>query len=497
MHNHRSGWATRREILLIGLFAVAGLAAQLMVLGPGFPFDDAYIVQHNARALHAGRDLNFAAPPLAGSTSTVHTILVAALMLVLPGLWAQAAAGWIAVALYAGALLALARTYGLSKWHAAALLLLGFTIARTPQQLLNGLETGLALAAVTWSVVLISGSRVQRATPMVAGTLPFIRPELVTLSVLLLATQLWHRRASGDSAWHRAFAIDLGICALAVLPWAAVNVMFAGSLVPGTIAAKAAYFAEACLPASKRTMLAGGGLLRFGIDAGVVVAAVPLLVLCWPGRAGLLLFGALVLVYWRVLPGALHHYDGRYLYVLIPFLILAPICALERVRLRRLFALVLPIAATQSAITTWSHWDDHLEHLRFTETALAPTSAWVREHVPPDAPTLVHDIGFVAYATDNRLVDLVGLKTPASLAMHLRYTLPSCGADRALAVRAVAAAAGAEYVIILDEWDLIFGLSAGLGPHVLLWQSAPGKRHYSVYRLQGVPGPPIARPFAE
>jgi hypothetical protein len=78
-------------------------------------------------------------------------------------------------------------------------------------------------------------------------------------------------------------------------------------------------------------------------------------------------------------------------------------------------------------------------------------AAWVRANVPPGQPVLIHDAGVISYASDAKLVDVVGLKTPSAIAEHLRFTLPSGGARRAEAVAEIAKRSGVRYAVILDD----------------------------------------------
>ena len=62
-----------------------------------------------------------------------------------------------------------------------------------------------------------------------------------------------------------------------------------------------------------------------------------------------------------------------------------------------------------------------------------------REMVPVPATirlvkVMVHDAGYVGFAARQRIVDLVGLKTPSSLEPHRELTWKSCGAGRGTAI---------------------------------------------------------------
>ena len=135
------------------------------------------------------------------------------------------------------------------------------------------------------------------------------------------------------------------------------------------------------------------------------------------------------------------------------------------------------------------HWNDE-------SSDREAAAHWVREHVAADRTLLVQDAGVFAVETGNPLVDLVGLKTPASIEAHRRWTLPSCGADRALAVAEIARSSQAGVLIVTTDWDRAFTLTAGLrrqGIEVTEIRPAPaGQFGYAVYRLDY----PASRPSA-
>ena len=132
-------------------------------------------------------------------------------------------------------------------------------------------------------------------------------------------------------------------------------------------------------------------------------------------------------------------------------------------------------------------WIDQTEVSRES----AATAVWVDTYVPHDAVLLVHDAGVISELAHRRAVDLVGLKSPASVGAHLRSTWPSCGADRSIAVAAIARAAGASYVVVDASWDRAFGLVQGLsaqGFRLTLERPSPVSNGYVVYRLWQRPG---------
>ena len=453
------------------LVLLAALLHRVLLGPPVFPMDDAYITLHNAQVLHWGHDPNYpGTPALAGATSAVHLALVALLMFALPPTTALWTALWLATLAYALGLVRLARVHQASSPQALLLVLVGLAAGQTPHQLMNGLETGLMLAAVTWALALASEPERRppeeptRAAPprlwlpCLCGLLPFIRPDLLPLSLGLLALQAGrHRRAAGS--WlgaARPLLTDLGLVLACAAPWALWYGLTLGTPYPGTVEAKRLFFAQDMFPAPVRTALVGKDLGLFAADVGLLFLCVPLLGRTGAGRVGLLWASLLVGAYWLRFPDALGFYEGRYLYPLLPLLLLGAASAFRAGRTRA--SALLPATATallllclvQSCWRAPDFWARHQAFCGFTRHDLAGTAAWCRAHLPPGSTLLVHDAGYIAYATRFRLIDLVGLKTPGSVAAHRALTHPSAGRLRAAAVSRIALQTHPDYLLVLS-----------------------------------------------
>ncbi|MCB9610812.1 MAG: hypothetical protein H6716_29780, partial [Polyangiaceae bacterium] len=189
------GWLTepasprrqRQFYWFLSLGALAGAVYHLTRPGePMFPFDDSYITLHNAQVLLSGHDANYeGVSALYGATSLPHLVLVALALLVLPPPHALLLTQWLAVWVYAVGLLLLAFVHRTSSVFAVALTITGLGVGLSVHQLFNGLETGLALAGMVWTLVLASPSVPRRPLllAVLLGTLPFFRPEFFAFSV--------------------------------------------------------------------------------------------------------------------------------------------------------------------------------------------------------------------------------------------------------------------------------------------------------------------------
>ena len=475
---HRGGADRLLYASVTLLVLLAGLLHRVLFGPPVFPVDDAYITLHNAQVLHWGHDPNYpGTPALAGATSAVHLALVALLLFVLSPPNALYTALWLATLAYALGLVRLARVHGGSPAQALLLVLVGLAAGQVPHQLMNGLETGLALAAVTWALALAAEpqqvrrgdaappARLAAWLPCLCGLLPFLRPDLLPISLALLLLQAArHRRAAGS--WRgaaRPILTGPGLALLCAAPWALWYGLNLGTPYPSTMEAKRLFFAQDVSPLPLKAQMIGKDLAAFAADLGLVTLCALLLIRTSLGRLGLLSALALIGAYWLRFPGAFGFYEGRYLYPLLPLLLYGAAAAFRAgPRLRTAATALLVLCLMQSYWRAPDFWARHQVFCGFTRHDLAGTAAWCNANLPPDATVLVHDAGYISFGTRLHLVDMVGLKTPASVAAHRALTEPSGGARRGEAVSRIALQNRCDYLVVLDGWEGAFGLTSGL-----------------------------------
>jgi hypothetical protein len=457
---------------------------------PVFPINDAYITLHNARTFLGQPDANFAVPALVGATSTVHAVLVALVGLLLPLPWALDTTLWLGVLLYATGVCTLARMAGSRPLPAVLFTAAALLAGRTVYQLLNGLETGLAMGAIVWAFVAASTSGRRAALTLAAlcGLLPFLRPELIALSLLLLPIPAIRLARSGQ--WKEAARLLLQCVVLAVAcaaPWLLLNLWNAGAAFPATVGAKQAWFAERDLPLATKRVWVGGEMRSFLLSFGAI--SVLALLLVWrtlAGMAGAMFAAAVVAAFWINMPGGLGHYHQRYLFVVAPVLVFAA-AGIFRHAPRRWHYVVASALLAQCALFSGAAFQESERSMSWTRSELSSVAAWSRANLPPDSVMLIHDAGYIAWATPFRMVDLVGLKTPASIDLHRQITLPSGGERRAEAIELIAMHAKATHLVVLDSWDQIFHIREGLVAHG--WAAEPARTSgaYKVYRLSRPP----------
>lgn len=466
---------------------------------PTFPVDDAYITQHNASVLFLPADPLFPeASPLDGATSPVHLLLVGLFGLAMPLGWAQfAAAGLAAIALALGGF-RLARVFGASVPVAVSFVAIVLLAGETPHQLLNGLETGLALAVATWLLALAvdPGERARRAFLLLLGTTPWIRPEFVAFGGLLFLGWSFERGRASPAGWSGQLRAALPLLLAGALPLFVWTFSTTGAPWPGTVAAKKYFFAEGCLPASMK--------LRHTIEplVGFVSVVGPALlggVFLWrrPSlRVAMLFPMVLVAVYFHQLPGALGHYEHRYLYVVLPLLLAGWLCGLSSATpwVRRAATAGLALSVAFAVVTSPGRLRDHESQMDFSRNELRGVTRWVRENLPADARVLVHDVGYITRA-GRPLVDVVGLKTPSNVLVHEELTWGSCGRTRAGAVALIAEAERADHFVVLDGWDRIYHFVDNLRSRGWQVRPADAGREGAAYRVFAIrPPSAVARP---
>jgi len=476
------------DIVLLALAALAAAAGLAALLPRELPFDDAYITLQAAdRLAHGGGDPSWRqAAALEGVTSAPHATLVAlaGLLLAAPRS-AHLVAALALLALVLG-LWRLARSLGTSPAWAAALTLATILAGELlPLQIFNGLETGLAAAAVAWALAWAAAPEPpRRALAILCGALPYLRPDLAGLALALLGLDAWRRAQREAQPLWRGAASSLLLAALGATPWALLYVLQTGAPLPQSGAVKTWFYAGGSLPAAVKARMVYDNLVFFA--PGLFTLGAAFLLLRRVGRAALIGLAAFLGGAFVLFPQAVGLQQARYLHAYLPAIACGWALALAAPAqwLRRLAQAALPVAILLAA---W-HLPETVRLYRancaFTRRELAPLAAWMRRQPEDLSPVLVHDAGYLAWATRLEMVDLVGLKTPSAARLHHELTWRSCGAGRAAAVDAIARAAGVRSFVVLRSWDTEYRLSDGL--RRAGWELEPLRASaagYDVYRL--------------
>lgn len=456
----------------------------------GFPLDDGYISLHSAQVLHSGQDFNFpGVPALAGITNAPYTLLLWALLFVLSPLNALQAASWLGILCYGLGLVALCRAFRLPPVACFALVALAATVGNVSYHLLNGVETGMALGIMAWILALTKRDTPWslRAAALLCGLAPFVRPELIAFSALVFANIIWLDYSKDKRLFdtiHRCMPLLL-LAALAAAPWVLWYWINTGVPLPQSIEAKRVFFAEGCAPSGARWRMASAGASTFVVTIGPCVLAVFFLVRSSLGKCALAFVTLFFFTYFERLPGALFHNLGRYIYILLPVVLLGLVCGLcDTSRLIRCSAyFLLALSCLHIARSFPYHWQYFLYDRESYTQAFSSLSEWSNHHLPSNTTLLIHDAGYISYATRFHMVDIVGLKTPSSINTNRTYTYNTCGMGRALAIREIARSGKPDYLIVVRDWNRIFHITQDLALSGWQMEEVFANEYYGVYRL--------------
>jgi hypothetical protein len=486
----------RQTWIAAGVAAVFVCALAVWLGHPDYTMDDAYIVQHTVDGLlHGGETRYPGSTPLTGATSPAHVLLIASLSWLMPTPWAQLVIVGLAAIAYVAGCFHLARRSGVSVRWSAAIAALSALAGLSFYQLFNGLETGLAMAAIIWSLIWFFEPRpAQPWRYVLLGVLPYIRPELAAISLLLAVRAGWSEWQAGEGR-----AKNLGLAFAWMIAGAAPLALFllanGQPLLPNTVSAKAFFFAEGCRPLVAKIQLAIRILGDFIATTGFALLGFAPMAFTRFRWIGLGFIAALLGAYIVQLPGALFHNYFRYLHVLMPLMIAGWIGAIASSdpRIRRLAQAGLAVALVWSVVMFGNCWTKYRDSIDTSRIQLRGVSEWVAEHVPSTATVLVHDAGYISHHGQQRLVDIVGLKTPSSIAAHRDYTWASCGPD-ARAIDQIALANNARYLVALKDWDRLFSFSEGLRARGWSVERIDGARGDTLYEVYAIAPPPVATP---
>lgn len=473
-------WANGAVMVALAL-AIVMMATLALNHPMRFPLDDAYITMANARQLLTGAVDDYGQTRPSGATSLLHLLMLAVLGAALEWPHALMVLSMLAALLYAAGLYLALKQTGVRSILVVLGTLAGFAGFKAWFQLMNGLETGWAMATTAWALYLvqrIDSDRHRLLLAVLIGMMPFIRPELAILSSTIAAMLAWRFRDTPAQLIAPALLAGASAGMLAVLALATT-----GEIIPLTGGAKVAFFADAGLPLTSRFLLMVAAVARAPLGFALIgLVAVPMLRGGWAFAAFVILF---LLSTTATLPSGLLHNDQRYLYPLLPLALVGWAAFAARPdylngRAWQAVSLAAALAIGSFFVTGWRYY---WSSMGFTDDQIQLVG-WADRHLPSDARILIHDAGYMGWATDYRLVDLVGLKTPASIEVHRRYTLPSAGLDRSKAIAQIAAQQQVTHAIILDGlfWR---DIADGLRQHG--WRLDPMRKgpgtHYHVYRL--------------
>ena len=428
-------------VIALGITAWIGLR----ILSPSlwFPLDDAYITLHSAQVMHWGADPNFVgASPLLGATSAPFLVLVYLLLFLLPPVTALFTACWFGAIIYALGLVRIAYVFRLRPIYSAAVVVVGLLTSFVPFQLINGLETSWVLACVAWALALASEEKRNWAA-LVAGAAAALRPEFALYAALFSAALAWEDRSA------RSLAKYLLICAVPVIPGAIWYLHATGMPFSVTAEAKRYFYADAALPITGRLGEESIDIASFLLICGISTSALFFLEDSALAKANTAFLVLIFVIAFFSEPGGLGWNGFRYLIPVVPMMTwnLARLTH-SRPNLSYLlgWSVIFSIAMLPKPVSAY----------RMGRTAARNeqngVAVWANRNLPSNAIVMVHDAGYLSYATRFRMVDMVGLKTPVAVELNRTLTWANPKQGHTPVIAKLAIEAGASYLVTLHGW---------------------------------------------
>ncbi len=417
--------AARQGLRPILPWAVALALATIgwLVLSYGYTEDDAYIHLEFARSLAEGHGFAFDGLVTNGDTAPLWVLALAGIHALGPGWVASAklacAAGLIAAVLGVWRLAAdLAedpRSGRPGRPLAAAAVLVTVINPYFAHWSFSGMESVAALGVSVWAIwaVFVGKPTWPRLTSgaLLLGAGPLLRPELLLLGALAAPALLWRARSIARARSHpppigRMAALAV-VVALPVVAWCAFAAHTFGSVIPNTNVAKRGGALLELAPRLTLVYLAGFpvalGLLPLAAARGLSGRRIPLAI------------GVLAL--WPALCVAFYLADHtlvqtRYCLLSMPSLCVAVLWLIDSSGRSGIFRASVAAMLAVSLVTIGLAEIPHLENKKVGDRAFSEVAAYLREHVPPDAPVAVYAIGQIAFESRHPLVDIGGITRP-------------------------------------------------------------------------------------
>ncbi len=331
---------------------------------------------------------------------------------------------------------------------------------------LSGMETTLFIA-----LTLASLYYYKRRQPVMlgicTGLLVWTRPEGLVLPAALAVDLLYHTYALSagkerkkrkdlkpSPAWIKNALV---ICAALCILYAGFNLWLSGTFFPNTLAAKMKYYGSLGRDFDKQVwgFFTGRHLAFFWFMAALGAAGVVANVLkrkASPELVPLLFSLGLLSAYWITLP--VFYQEGRYLMPVLPFFIILGIYgirllvsgltrfapSLKHIQFAGLILVLFFIY--QFVHDAWNGRAAYAEACQYIGRRQVLAGHWLHDHLPGNAVIATHDVGAIAYYSDRRIVDMVGLISPDMI--------PNIGSlDR---LRSFLIAKRATHLAVLRNW---------------------------------------------
>lgn len=408
--------------LLFWSVGLCALAVWWFIFSYGYVEDDAFIHFEFARSVAEGHGFAFDGLVTNGDTAPAWVLVLVALHGI--GLdWIECGKLACALGLLSTGLAIVYLVHELVDEEARARRLSLLAVAVTVLNpyfvhwSFSGMESVTALGLSLWAIWAVFvrapswGSLLAGA--ILLGVGPLLRPELLLLAGIGAPTVLWRywrlaRRDHAVSRWSRLGLLAL-LMALPLLTWCWYAQLTFGSPIPNTNIAKRGGALAEIAPRLVSVYAAG---------FPVTLALLPLLAVARALQGRSVPAGVWILAVWPLLCVGFYLADHtvvqtRYCLLSMPALSIVTLWLIdsaERPALLRVSAAAMMLAALVSVTLTVV---PHVENKKQGVVLFAQISAYVRDHVPQNAPVAVYAIGEIAFKSRHPLVDIGGITRPS------------------------------------------------------------------------------------
>nr|WP_314101152.1 hypothetical protein [Acinetobacter lwoffii] len=451
---------------------------------PVFTLDDAYIVQYSVHQIidSSHENIFLGSNENSGLTSLIHVSIVTLFSYFINVNWAHFFVASICFFLFLQVIFLYAQKVKLDNLSTILIIIIAAFSGFILEQFFNGLETGLLIFTITTVLFLFRKPSPENILSLpILTILPFIRPELVFLSAILFVRFIYFSLRNKQYDILFKGLITLIISAFLVISY---SIFMTKGVLPNTANAKKFFFAEACKSFDERKFFLISGVLKYLSSLGIASLGFLFIIFTRYRNVFLAFILCFYTLYFYELPGGIHHNFYRYQYVFYAFAIVGFIefCALKHIPKINRYLFICTIFVIFSIN---KNFEQFYNSLKFTQNENITVGAWVKNNLTKSDTILIHDAGYISMVSPSKLVDLVGLKTSASIEINKNTRFLNCGNDPR-AIDAIATNYKVTHFIVLDGWDRIFQLTNSLkymGWNVTRVDDLRGNSAYKVYKI--------------
>ena len=401
----------------------------------GFPLDDPWIHLQFAKNLHDYGSFSYFKDEIAtsGSTAPLYTLILAAGFFVTNN---EMVLSYVlgVVCFLAGAAFMFRlseRLFSGGMIMAVTAVLLFVLEPRLQWIALSGMETTMFVLLILASMHYYLSER-PIALGICSGLLLWTRPEAVILFAAIAADWLYanfllgsRKKKNVSQRWIGKAAV---IAAFLGAGYIVFNLVLSGTMLPNTYAAKLKYYSTGTINYPLEVLKYLSQNAQVVLAPFAAIGGITVFVDLVRRKRNLFLIPVLFsvgmfLAYWMKLPYL--YQNGRYMMPILPMVILlglggvATVLSLLKKSIVKDEHTVAQIQTVLSVIFvgsfaygSWQNRVTYQDFCKYISDRQVRTAHWLHDNLPEDAVIGTHDIGAIAFYSQRRTVDMVGLISP-------------------------------------------------------------------------------------